>query len=268
MIAAHRTRAPQIEQEQPTMDRFFAKDWTGAPFELFNTPHLIALSIVLLINVALLRWGRRFPERWRRPTRYALAGLLVVDELLWHWWNASIGEWTIQKMLPLHLCSVFVWLNAAMLIWKVYSIYEVAYLLGIAGALQALLTPDAGQYGFPHFRAFQVMVSHGAIITSAIYMTAVEGFRPRLKSILRVLAVANVYMLAVFFLNLAIGSNYLFIAHKPETASLLDVLPPWPWYILYIEAIGWVMVGLLYLPFLIHDLRARGATSASQQPAT
>ena len=250
------------------MDRFFAKDWTGAPFELFNTPHLIALSIILVLNVALLWWGQRFPDRWRRPTRYILAAILIVDELLWHAWNASIGEWTIQKMLPLHLCSVFVWLNAVMLIWKVYSIYEVAYLLGIAGALQALLTPDAGLYGFPHFRAFQVMVSHGAIITSAIYMTAVEGFRPRPKSILRVLVVANIYMLAVFFLNLAIGSNYLFIAHKPETASLLDVLPPWPWYILYIEAIGWVMVGLLYLPFLIHDLRVRGATSASQRPAT
>jgi hypothetical integral membrane protein (TIGR02206 family) len=250
------------------MDRFFAKDWTGAPFELFNLPHLIALGIVLIVNVALLWSGRRYPERWRRPTRYVLAAILVIDELLWHWWNRSIGEWTIQRMLPLHLCSVFVWLNAVMLVWKVYSIYEIAYLLGIAGALQALLTPDAGQYGFPHFRAFQVMISHGAIITSTIYMTAVERFRPTLKSILRVLVISNLYMAAVFVLNLAIGSNYLFIAHKPETASLLDVLPPWPWYILYIEAIGWVMIGLLYLPFLIGDWRAKRAKRASQQNMT
>ena len=104
------------------MGQFFVKDWTGAPFELFNTSHLIALGIVLAANVALLWWGRRLPERWRRPTRYALAAILIVDELLWHWWNGSIGEWTIQKMLPLHLCSVFVWINAVMLIWKVYSI--------------------------------------------------------------------------------------------------------------------------------------------------
>jgi hypothetical integral membrane protein (TIGR02206 family) len=249
------------------MDRFFAKDWTGAPFVLFNTPHLIALGIVLAINVALLWWGRRFPERWRRPTRYALAALLVIDELLWHGWNVYIGEWTIQTMLPLHLCSVFVWLNAVMLVFKAYSIYEVAYLLGIAGALQALLTPDAGQYGFPHFRAFQVMISHGAIITSAVYMTAVEGYRPKLKSIWRVLGIANLYMLGVFFLNLAIGSNYLFIAHKPETASLLDVLPPWPWYIIHIEVIGWVMVGLLYLPFLIRDLYTRRSAKTSRQLA-
>lgn len=249
------------------MERYFAKDWTGAPFTLFNLPHLIALGIVLAINLALIWSGRRFPERWRRPTRYTLAAILVVDELLWHGWNVYIGEWTVQTMLPLHLCSVLVWLNAAMLVFEVYSIYEVAYLLGIAGALQALLTPDAGIYGFPHFRAFQVMVSHGTIIVSTIYMTAVEGYRPTPKSILRVLVVANLYMVGVFFLNLAIGSNYLFIAHKPETASLLDVLPPWPWYILYVQAIGWVMVGLFYLPFLIRDLRARRATRASQQPA-
>jgi hypothetical integral membrane protein (TIGR02206 family) len=243
------------------MDRFFAKDWTGAPFELFNTPHLIALGVVLAINVALLWAGQRFPERWRRPTRYALAIVLVVNELLWHWWNWSIGEWTIQTMLPLHLCSVFVWLNALMVVGKLYPIYEVAYLLGIAGALQALLTPDAGRYGFPHFRAFQTMISHGAIIASAVYMTAVEGYRPKPKSILRVLIVSNIYMALVFLLNLAIGSNYLFIARKPETASLLDALPPWPWYILYIEAIGWVMIGLLYLPFLVRDVRARAAAT-------
>jgi len=53
-----------------------------------------------------------------------------------------------------------------------------------------------------------------------------------------------------------IGSNYLFIAHKPETASLLDVLPPWPYYIAYIEVIGLVMCLILYIPFMIKDWRA------------
>jgi hypothetical integral membrane protein (TIGR02206 family) len=136
-------------------------------------------------------------------------------------------------------------------------VYEFAYLIGIAGALQALLTPDAGKYGFPHFRAIQVMVSHGAIITSAVYMSVVEGFRPTPRSLLRVLVGMNVYMLFVGLVNWAIGSNYLFIAHKPETASLLDALPPWPWYILYIEALGLVFILLFYLPYAISDWRKR-----------
>jgi uncharacterized membrane protein YwaF len=64
-------------------------------------------------------------------------------------------------------------------------------------------------------------------------------------------------MAAVGLVNWALSSNYLFIAHKPETASLLDVLPAWPWYILWIEAIGAVAVLLLYAPFAVKDWRAR-----------
>jgi hypothetical integral membrane protein (TIGR02206 family) len=103
------------------------------------------------------------------------------------------------------------------------------------------------------------MLSHGTIITSAIYMTAVEGFRPTQRSLVRVLVGANLYMVAVGLVNWAIGSNYLFIAHKPATASLLDMLPAWPWYILYIEALGVVCCLLLYLPFAIKDWRVHRA---------
>jgi hypothetical integral membrane protein (TIGR02206 family) len=87
-------------------------------------------------------------------------------------------------------------------------------------------------------------------------MTAVEGFRPVPMSLVRVFVIGNLYMLVVFCINRAIGSNYLFVAHKPDTASLLDLLPDWPWYILPVEGIAVAMMLLLYLPFLVHDLRA------------
>jgi hypothetical integral membrane protein (TIGR02206 family) len=239
------------------MGQFFAKDYAGDPFELFGLPHIIALSVIALINVAIVCFGRRLSSRGRSAVRYTLAVTLVFAETAWHAWNLATGQWTIQELLPFHLCSMLVWLSAVMLLTKSYRIYEFAYLLGIAGASQAIITPDAGQYGFPHFRFFQVFVSHGAIVTSAVFMTIVEGYRPSPKSLLRVAVVGNLYMLFVAAMNALIGSNYLFIAHKPETASLLDVLPPWPWYILYIEGIGLVMMLLLYAPFAVRDWRAR-----------
>ncbi len=239
------------------MEQFFAKDYLGDPFQLFGLPHLVAMSVIALVNVAIICFGRRLSLRWRSIVRYTLAFILIFTETAWHVWNLATGQWTAQRLLPFHLCSVLVWLSAVMLLTKNYCIYEFAYLLGIAGASQAVITPDAGQYGFPHFRFFQVFVSHGSIITGAVFMTVVEGYRPRPKSILRVAVVGNLYMLFVAVVNALIGSNYLFIARKPETASLLDVLPPWPWYILYIEGIGLVAMLLLYLPVAIRDWRAR-----------
>jgi hypothetical integral membrane protein (TIGR02206 family) len=245
------------------MSEFFSLNYSGAPFELFGPAHLVALSVVVALNLAIVAYRWRFNTGQRRALRYTLAAVLLINESLWHLWNWTTGQWTIQTMLPLHLCSLLVFLSAYLLVTRSYAIYEFVYFLGIAGASQALLTPDAGVYGFPHFRFFQVIISHGAIITTAIYMSAVEGYRPTWRSIRKVLLGGNLYLLLVGLINWMLGSNYLFIAHKPETASLLDVLGPWPWYILVMEALALVMTLLLYLPYVIKDWNA----SRSPQPA-
>ena len=241
------------------LGQYFVKDYTGSGFILFGTAHLVTLLVIVLFILFLMRF-KGTSEETRLKVRWSLAIVLWLVEGSWHIWNIAIGTWTIQTMLPLHMCSVLIWLTGFMLIFKKYSIYEFVYFLGIGGALQALLTPDVGIYGFPHFRAFQVMVSHGSIVTASVYMTAVEGFRPTWQSLKRVLIGGNIYMAVIFVLNLIIGSNYLFIAHKPATASVIDLLPPWPYYIIFIELMGVVMSLILYLPFLIGDWARRKAT--------
>jgi hypothetical integral membrane protein (TIGR02206 family) len=158
-------------------------------------------------------------------------------------------------MLPLHICSILIWLAGFMLIFKNYRIYEFAYFIGIGGAMQALLTPDAGIYGFPHYRVFQTFISHGLLITAAVFMTTVEGFRPTWKSFWRVLIGINIYAAIIFPINHLLGTNYLFINGKPATASLLDALPAWPYYLIYMELIAFAIFLLLYLPFIIKDAR-------------
>lgn len=234
----------------------FAADYQGSPFELFGTIHLAALGALVLLNLFLIHF-RRASDGTRAVLRWILALILWGNEFAWHYWNYSVGRWTVQSMLPLHLCSVLVWVGALMMVTRSYRIYEFMYFMGIAGAVQALATPDLGIYGFPHFRFFQTFISHGLIVTCAIYMTVVEGFRPTWKSIPRVIIWMNLYALAVFFINVALGSNYLMINHKPETPSLLDLLPDWPVYILYMELLGFFSILLLYLPFAAKDLRDR-----------
>jgi hypothetical integral membrane protein (TIGR02206 family) len=238
------------------MDQFFAADYSGPAFELWSTAHLAALGFLVLLNLFLRRY-RFADDNIKGAIRWLLALILLLNEVAWHYWNYAVGRWTIQTMLPLHLCSLLVWTGALMLLTKNYRIYEFMYFMGIGGAIQALATPGIGNYGFPHFFFFQYFTSHGLILTSAIYMTLVEGLRPTWKSILRVAIWINLYALVVYFLNSAIGSNYLMINFKPNTPSLLDLLPPWPIYILYMEMIGIVTMLLLFLPFVIKDWRNR-----------
>jgi hypothetical integral membrane protein (TIGR02206 family) len=239
------------------MEGFFSKEYNGPPFELFGPAHLMTLGIIALIGLSFFLTRTLWSEKAKRNFRYFLAGWLVLWEGSWHAWNIYYGTWTVQTMLPLHMCAIILWLSVYMLLTKNYTIYEIAYFLGIGGALQALLTPDVGNYALPHFRALQTMCSHGGLVLAALFMTVVEGYRPTLQSFKRVMIWANIYMAFIFILNLVIGSNYLFIGHKPEFPTLIDMLAPWPWYILELEVIAFVILGVMYIPFLVKDWRTR-----------
>lgn len=237
------------------MIEFFAKDHTGDAFILFGPAHLVMLGIILGINLALIFSRCALSQAHRRYLRVILAGILAINEVAYQVWLIVTDQWHYQWNLPLHLCTIFVWGSVWMLLSKSYPIFEIIYLLGIGAAIQPLLTSEVGAYGFPHYYAFQIFISHGGIITSAIFMAAIEGHRPTLSSIKKVFVWSNVYMLLVTFVNLAIGSNYLYTLHKPTIPTILDRLGSWPWYILAMEAIG-LMIGLiLYLPFLLQTRR-------------
>lgn len=90
------------------MTQFFAKDWSGAPFIFFGAAHIVALLVVVLLNVFLIWRHKNAPEKARHTVAYVMAGVLWANELSWHLWNAFTGQWTIQTMLPLHLCSLLV----------------------------------------------------------------------------------------------------------------------------------------------------------------
>jgi hypothetical integral membrane protein (TIGR02206 family) len=242
------------------MDTFFSKSWDGQPFSLFESAHLVILLIIVVINLWLLRF-RNAPESTHKAVRWTLAIAIWVNEAAWHVWNLYLGTWAIQTMLPLHICSVLIWLSGFMLIFKNYQIYEFVYFLGIGAGLQALLTPDVGIYNFPHFRFLQAFIGHGLMLTSGVYMTIVEGFRPTWKSMFRVIIISNIYMVVIFFLNRAIGSNYLMVNGKPNVASILDLLPDWPWYLIHVEIIGILTCLILYLPFVFKDRKSQTASS-------
>lgn len=243
------------------MEEFFAWDYHGAPFELFGRAHIAGLFALLLLNLSLLPF-KKADEATRARIRLILAFVLWINEAAWHIWWLANAQWTIQSMLPLQICSLMVWLSGIILVTRSYKIYEFAYFLGIGSGLQALATPDLGLYGFPHFRFFQTLLSHGLIVTAPIYMTVVEGFRPTWKSMLKVVLWTNVYALGIYFFNNAIGSNYLMVNAKPGVPSLLNLLPEWPWYILWMEGIGVTTFLTLYSPFIITDWKTRESANA------
>ena len=236
---------------------YFEHDYKGQAFELFGAGHLIALAVIGTI-AAFLIWSRGIPtERARRRARLLIAGIMILNEIGWHYWNIAGGVWNLEEHLPLHATSLSIWGSIYVLLTRSFRVYEIIYFIGIAGALQALITPSAGEYGLPHYRAFQTLVSHGMIIVSMVYMTRIERFRPTWASVWKTMLAINGYLFVVTVINLALGSNYMYTLAKPATASLFDFFGPWPWYLVAAEFIALAMFSLLYLPFALPDRRRK-----------
>lgn len=247
---------------------YLAKEF-ATPFTLFGPTHLGALLFIVVFNIWMVLDFRRSKMPWvKKQFCYALAFLLIVQEVSLNVWYAATGQWGIGKSLPIHLCGAALILSAIMLVNKSYAIFEVTYFWGFAGATQALLTPDIGEYGFPHYRFFQFFISHGAIITANAYMTFVEGYRPTWKSVGKTIVITGLYTLVVGGFNLLVDGNYMFICGKPPTASLLDVMGPWPWYLIPLTGVAVAMFMLFYSPYAIKDWLARRKKAAPARAGT
>jgi hypothetical integral membrane protein (TIGR02206 family) len=244
-------------RQETGMRQYFEYNYEGPGFELFGTGHLAALAIIAGA-CAFLIWGWKNPsDAAKRNMRLLLLGVFLLAESSWHGWNLWNDAWTIQRHLPLHSCSIRAWCSIYILLTRSYRVYEIIFFIGTAGAIQTVLTPDAGAYGLPHFRAIQTLAAHGLIIVTIVFMTAIEGYRPTWRSLWKTMLLANIYLVIVTSINFLLGSNYMYTLRKPATASLLDHMGPWPWYILTGELVALAMFTLLYLPIALADRRAR-----------
>mgnify|MGYP000088298119 CR=1 FL=1 len=232
------------------MYNWFGVDATGIEFSFLSFMHLTALTIITLLLI-LLYSGRKYlrgNQRMRAIVRYGLVVVLALSEIFLQIWNISNDQWNWADSLPLQLCSLSLVLSIILLLTRSYAIYEVVFFIGIVGALQAVLTP-ALDYSFPHLRFFHFFIAHFAIIAASLYMTWVEGYRPTFRSVIKTMAALQLLLPFIIAVNYWTGGNYMFLARKPITVSLLDMLGPWPWYLFMLEGIAFGLFLFLYLPF-------------------
>ena len=231
------------------------------PFVPFGGQHWLGLALSLGLGAALVWAVRRAgSRRLDRATRWALAAAAAGGELfLLVWWLAHGAP--LARLLPLHMCDIAVVLAPVVLLTGHRLCYELLYFWGLSAAPVALLTPNV-TVGFPAVHCVCFFALHGLIVASALYATVVMRLRPTLRSLLRAWLLANVFAALLIPLNGALGTNYMFVSHKPDTPSLLDVMGPWPWYILVGSLVGLVAMALCYLPFFVIDHSGRVARAS------
>ncbi len=229
-------------------------------FIAFGTGHLVALAVIMLVSVGLPLWLRRSAsERLVRCVAVAVAVFAVAHEIAKTWARVVIWHQSLVEGLPLQICGAAVYLTAVLLVWRNQRVYEVVYFWGLAGALQAILTPEVA-FGFCHAFTVSFFISHGLIFFGLFYATFAFRLRPTWSSIPRAFAITLIFAFAVVApLNLLFDTNYMYLRGKPATGSVLDLFGSWPWYIVGTAVFTLASFVFYYLPFWLRDVLRRRA---------
>ena len=220
-----------------------------------STPlaYLSAVSVGAVIAAVLCVGCRRWPGAWVGRAGRAIAAILAVDAVVFAGTPLVEGHWSVRSSLPLALCDVAL-VVAAIACWSPgWSLgVELAYYWGLAGTLQAVLTPDLGAgypstwvlpvRGWPPWRRDCGPLPGGgpaARPPSRIGATSLRdhGGLRRVR----------------WGVRLAHRIELHVPRRAPENPSLLSVLAPWPWYLFTATAVAFALLVVLDLPFLRDD---------------
>lgn len=219
------------------------------PLEFAGASHWAALAVVLAAGVVFVECG----QSYRRSTRERATFWLVfvcLASLAVDFFAMQIDEpeqgW--PSMLPFHFCSVMQLVCALALWLPARRLRAIAYYGVLCATLQGLVTPSVA-HDFPSWTYIAFFLSHGITVIAALYLPVALHWKPARRDFLWVLLFGNLYLAAAHAANVALGTNYGFTEAVPVAGSVLDMLGPWPWYLLWMQAPALLLMWLLTLPF-------------------
>lgn len=239
---------------------WFGRSNKNYDFEMFSVSHFVIISILILVSLGIFLFRKKLKSELWRLIDIAIALSLILIETTYHLWMFVNGSWDPSHAIPLELCSISLILTVLLLLTQKKIIYEILLFTALLGATQALITPSL-TYDFPHFRFFHFFYTHLMVIWVPLYFTWVKGYRPTIWSVLKLFVFLNVLMPMIMIINKLVDGNYMFLSHKPDSASLLDVLGPYPWYILSLEGF---LITLSLIVWLIFREKAGKKTEVSK----
>ncbi|WP_280835830.1 YwaF family protein [Mycolicibacterium frederiksbergense] len=221
-------------------------------FSAYGPSHLVVLAVFAAGAVLLVTIGRRQTKSQARLLSRVLAALIIAAFTVALAYKLVVP--TIDTSVPLQLCDVAE-LAAAYALWsQQHWAFVLTYYWGLVLSSQALITPDVGTPkegapDFPHHLFVTFFTLHVLVVWAAIYLTWGRGMRPRWRDYRFAVIATLGWALFTLTFNAITGTNYGYLNRKPPTASLLDVLGPWPVYLLTEIVIVLIVWALMTWPW-------------------
>lgn len=224
------------------MNSFFE---TIHPFIRFESEHLILLGGFAVFCIWLFKYLTSQKESAQKRILLLISVIVSLIQILKIPLDIYTGVFDVSSSLPFHMCSFLPFLLAGMYYTKSREVWGIIFFWSILGAAQANFTPGV-KFSLFHYEALRFWLVHLFIIPLALFPAFIWKWELKLKDIWRTLIALNATALGMYFINLMLGSNYMYVMGRPPKASFFDVLPEWPIYILVLEVIIAIWSLMLY----------------------
>jgi uncharacterized membrane protein YwaF len=86
-------------------------------------------------------------------------------------------------------------------------------------------------------------------VLAALFLVIGLSVYPRAGAVWRIYLITLGFAAVIGLIDLTTGGNYLYLRQVPAQGSLLNVMGPWPWYIVVGAALAPIVLTILDAPF-------------------
>ena len=233
----------------------------GVGMGSYTVGHLCWLAVTVLVCAGAALLYRRLSEKGRNVMLWTLTGLMLANEISKYIMLMCIGEMKVDY-LPLHLCSINIFVCLFYAIRRRDIIAELLYCLCIPGAVLALVMPSWNSLPVLNYMSIHSFTIHIELLLFPILLL-VGGYKPSYKllpkSALCLVCVAPF----IYVLNkLWVTTNFMFL-NWPEPGTPLVWFAKYlgnPGYILGMPVMAAAIWLVMYLPWVIAGRKAEART--------
>jgi hypothetical integral membrane protein (TIGR02206 family) len=231
--------------------------------DAYSPPHLVMLVVFVVGLPLVVLLGRRERRTGSRLVSRSAAVVIPLVHVPTQVYDV-LTRFELGVSLPFHL-SDLAWVAAAVALWTHHR-YAVAltYFWGLVLTTQAIITPSLGE-DFPDVRYFAYWFIHLLVVWAAVFLVWGLRLAPGWRDYRFTVAATFTWAVCAYTFNEVAGTNYGYLQRKPGGGSILDLLGPWPVYVLAEIAIVALVWALMTWPWVRASAR-RSADLGDQRP--
>lgn len=222
----------------------------GLGFAHFDGLHLIWLGAFLAVTVLNCFVYRKLSDKNRLIWRRVMALLLVLDEVFKQI-PLFVQGYFQPDYLPLHLCSINIFLIAAHAWRPNKTLGNFLYTVCIPGALAALLFPTWTALPAANYMLIHSFTVHILLAMYPIVLTVGGDIRPDIKQLPKALLVLLGLAAVALVCNLLLDTNFMFLMYADEGNPLYLFEQMWGSHLLGFPVIIAGVLLVMHTPWVI-----------------